>query len=172
MNDQNANGIPDNVEIAAAEARTHEADAHKAEAEAKKSGTDLEKAKLPYQVPLYDRIVMRLAIPFALAFAAPIATYYFGSKASAGLESVERFEKTAERLERLVVESELRVRLTVDAHTQPSTPSDVATVQSRVGVLAEEYMRQVQQEPDLDKFLKDRDQDQHQLQLQAQQEGR
>lgn len=176
--DANLNGIPDKVEIAAAEAKSHEADAQKAEAETRRAQVELEKARLPYQVPLYDRIVMRLAVPFALAFAAPIATYYFGSKASHGLESVERLEKTVERLERLAVESELRVRLHNVAPVQSNGQGDVpigttaVSEQQRIDQIAEDYLKQVQQEPRLDKFLRGRDQDQNQRQLQDQREGR
>lgn len=173
MEDQNNNGIPDDVEI-----KTHEADAAKARADAEKAKLDLERARLPYQVPLYDRIVMRFAIPFCLAFAAPIATYYFGAKASSGLEAVERLEKTAERLERLVVESELRERMraptasvaSVQSSRQADIPlgetSAVSSADQQIDQIAKEYLDQVQQEPDLDKFLRDRDQSQRQVQTQ------
>jgi hypothetical protein len=144
MKDLNNNGIPDDVEIAAANAARAREDAKKAEAE-------LARAQLPYQVPLYDRVIMRLVVPFCLAFAAPAATYYFSQKASAGLSHVERLDRAVERLERIIVQRELRQRAALGEAAEVSS-SDDPFVRTPMGDLVDEFIQQ-EKTTNLDEFL-------------------
>lgn len=162
MSDSNHNDIPDEVEIAAAHA-------NEAAAKARRAEMELERDRLTLAQPLYDRIVMRLVIPFCLAFAAPVATYYFGTKVNENNEVNHRLERAVERLERLVVESEIRSRLR-QSHAAPSSGLEPpmlldprpASATLDPDKLADDYLKhaqQVQEGPpaDLDKFLRERE---------------
>jgi hypothetical protein len=166
MIDENKNGVADNVEIAVAAAKAAESHAKEAASEAEKAKTEFARVKAT-PPPLYDRVVMRLVVPFALAFAAPIATYYFDSKVESNAVTIDKLDKTVDRLERLVVQVEMRRQI---RQLPPVTSAPVdSAVQPKVTVdqLVEAYIRhqrQVQDQDqnqnqdvptDIDKFLRD-----------------
>jgi len=165
MTDTNKNGVSDDVEIALAAAKAAEAHAKEAASEAEKAKTELARIKAT-PAPLYDRVVMRLIVPFCLAFAAPIATFYFGGKVEANAVTIEKLDKTVDRLEKLVVQVEMRRQIrqlplitpaSIDSATQPKVTVD-QLVESYI-----HYQRQAQDQDqnqnqdaptDIDKFLR------------------
>lgn len=61
-----------------------------------------EKELIEVRHSLFDRIIMRGAIPLALIVAGPITTYYFSQRADDGIQEVRKIGDSIEKLDTLI----------------------------------------------------------------------